>query len=90
MRRTDRVVITGTARADTMFRRLVRYMLNPGRVVVGLPVAWALAWIDYGHRVTQDRFWPAYGAWFGGLFIVFWVLEAYRWAGGRFLGEPRS
>lgn len=89
MRSTDRTAITTARRQGGIFKRMVRYLLSPGRVLFGVPVAWVLAWFNNGHRITEGGYWLAYGAWFGGMFLAFWLLEAYRWAGGRLFGEPR-
>jgi len=73
--------------ADPVSKRLVRYMTAPGRVILGVPVALFLSWLDNGHhRLDQlgwDGFWSAYGCWFVGLFLLFWLYELHAWAGGR-------
>lgn len=74
--------ITTVASKNTRPKRMVRYMTNPGRVLTGAPVAlftafatnsWHLSWANWG--------W-AYLLWFPIIFVVFWLGELHRWAGG--------
>jgi hypothetical protein len=71
----------------TRVKRLVRYMTAPWRAAIGVPVAYAVTWLNYGHHVAQGAFWMTYGAWFAAWFIVFWLYELHVWAGGRRPGE---
>lgn len=65
------------------FKRLVRYMSDPGRLVIGFPVAYAVDWLSYGHHVTSGNYWQDYLGWLLAMFTLFWIYEINRWAGGR-------
>lgn len=70
------------------FKRLVKFMTEPGRLVWGVPTAWVVAWLCNSHVVTNDIFFEFYGLWLIGSFLAFWLYELHAWAGGKSkLGE---
>jgi hypothetical protein len=68
----------------TRWRRCLRWMTSPWRIIAGIPIAFFLDWLNSsGHHLTQGGFWEAYISWFPAIFIVFWLFELHAWAGGR-------
>lgn len=65
------------------FKRMIRYVTSPGRLIYGVVVAWTVAWLLDGHHITSGLFWDAYGCWFFAQIIWFWLNELHRWAGGK-------
>lgn len=67
----------------TWFKHLLRFMLNPGRLVMGLPTAYVVAWLCNHHTVTDNVFWVFYASWLAGVFTYFCLMSVYAWAGGK-------
>jgi hypothetical protein len=74
-------------RKPPWYKRMVKYVLTPSRIVVGIPVAYVVAYVNYDHHVTGDDFWWAYLAWTFASVVCFWLFEAYHWAGGKRLND---
>jgi hypothetical protein len=71
-------------RKDTVWRRCLKWMTSPWRIVAGIPVAFFLDWLNSsGHHLTEGGFWVAYACWFPATFIIFWLYELHAQAGGR-------
>jgi hypothetical protein len=70
--------------APGRFKRLVKWMLSPGRISLGVFFALFLAFIANGrHGVSWPQFGWSYLSWIVSCFIWFWIYEAYHWAGGK-------
>jgi hypothetical protein len=65
-------------------RRLVTYMTEPARIIIGFAAAVALDYASNSpHRLTFGEWWLAWAAWLIGQVIVFFLYEARDWARGR-------
>jgi hypothetical protein len=63
-------------------RRLIKYMTQPGRIAIGIPIAWIITFFTH-HQVSESNFWWAYLAWTLGGLIWFFIREIRNWADGQ-------